>query len=397
MKRPLQILRHSHPLWFGVTGTALIAATYGLARLGFGFFLPAFSATFALTPSVSGLISSGASILYCISAGIGFHYAALQPRLITLLAGLSATVGSLGIAGAQTTPVFAAAVLLAGMGAGFASPALVELVQRNIAPSGQGRLQSVVNSGTGFGVVIAGVLVLVLGDTWRVAWMLVAVIAAASTLGVLHLDGRRDRDRASSPGGESRPSLIARNSFRGLTKPLLGAFVFGIGCSAVWVYGRITLEDTGGMTTEESAGAWIALGIGGAGATLIARWLASRPVAITWTVTVLGTACATALIGAAPTTFVLAYTGAILFGLAYTAATSALILWASAVTPNSAAGTSALFIALVLGQAAGAPMIGVLVEASTIPITFTAAAMSCAASSLIVLGKSARPAPHRSA
>lgn len=382
MKQPLQSADHSAGPLFAVSGVALIAATYGMARLGFGLFLPAFSDSFALAPTASGLLSSGASILYCIAAGIGFRHAALNPRAVTLLAGLSAAVGSVGIASAQTTAVFAAAVLLAGMGAGFASPALVELVQRNAAPSRQGRLQSVVNSGTGFGVIVAGALSLVLGDAWRLAWVLVAVIAAASTLGVLHLDRRR---RTSSRGA-SRLSPPARTSFHGLGRPLIGAFVFGIGCSAVWVYGRTVLEAAGGMSTEESAGAWMALGIGGAGATLAARWLATRPIATTWSVAVFATAGATALIGAVPGTLLPAYAAAMLFGLAYTAASSVLILWASAVAVNSAAGTSVLFIALVLGQAAGAVMTGFLIEAGTALVAFTAAALACAISTVVVAG-----------
>ncbi len=393
MKRSLQLVETTSALRFGVAGTALIAATYGLARLGFGFFLPAFSTSFALTPSISGLISSGASILYCICAAISFRYARAYPRAITASAGLSAAAGSLGIAAAPTTAIFAAAVLVAGMGAGFASPGLVQLVQRNVAPSGQGRLQSVVNSGTGFGVVIAGLLVLALGDAWRAAWVIVAVIAAVSTLGVLHLDGRR-RDDRSDATGETSKRRSGSSSFGRLLRPLLGAFVLGIASAAVWVYGRTTLEEAGGMTTKESAGAWIALGLGGAGATLISRWLSSRPIAITWTATVLGVAGATALIGTAPDTFVLAYTGTLVFGLAYTAATSVLILWAAAVGPDSAAGTSALFIALVLGQAAGSTMIGFLLEAGTTQIALAVAAVMCAASSLVVLPRGATPAHH---
>ncbi|MDQ0770954.1 cyanate permease [Pseudarthrobacter defluvii] len=75
---------------------------------------------------------------------------------MVILAGSTATLGSVGIAAAQEAIFFALAVLVAGMGAGFASPALVELVQRNTATARGAQLQSIVNSGTGFGVVAAG-------------------------------------------------------------------------------------------------------------------------------------------------------------------------------------------------------------------------------------------------
>lgn len=388
MKRSLWSRRPAPSTGFAVSAVALIAATYGLARLGYGLFLPAFSASFSLSPTVAGLTSSGASVLYCVSAALGFRYAPGHPRAVTLLAGLSAALGSIGVACAQDTAMFTGAVLLAGTGAGFASPALVELVQRNTAPAREGRLQSVVNSGTGFGVVAAGILSLVLGDAWRVAWLLIAGIALASVLSVLRLDRILAVPAGNGPRRREAPSLVARSSVRGLGRPLAGAFVFGLGCAAVWVYGRATLEESG-MTASMSAGAWMALGAGGACAILAARWLADHRVPITWSVTALGTAGATALLGTAAGNPVLAYLAAAVFGLAYTAATSVLILWASSVAENSAGGTSLLFTALVLGQAAGAPLVGSLIEAAGPALAFSAAAVACAAGTVVTAGPAA--------
>jgi predicted MFS family arabinose efflux permease len=394
MKRALQSSTSLQGPLFAVSAVALIAATYGLARLGYGLFLPAFAASFSLSPTMSGILSAGASLLYCVSAVIGFRFAGGHPRVVTLLAGSTAALGSVGIAGAQHTVIFAGAVLLAGMGAGFASPALVELVQRNTEPARQGRLQSIVNSGTGFGVVAAGILSLSLGEAWRIAWVLVAAIAAVSMLAVLRLDG----SAGNAPERvRPAPSLLTRSSFHGLARPLSGAFVFGCGCAAVWVYGRATLEQTAGMSAGMSAVAWIALGVGGAAATLGARWLADHAIALTWSVTTLGTAGATALIGSTQGSLVAVYAAAALFGLAYTAATSVLILWASEATPDSAAATSLLFTALVLGQAAGAPLTGAMIEASGPTAAFSAAALTCAAGALAVTGTRprVRPPPHR--
>ncbi|WP_247827162.1 MFS transporter [Arthrobacter antioxidans] len=384
MKRSLQSPVRPHPLLFATSGVALIAVTYGLARLGYGLFLPAFSAAFPLTPAVSGLLASGASILYCVSAGIGFRHASLRPRGVAGLAGLSAALGSLGVAAAPSTPVFVGGVLLAGMGAGFASPAMVELVRRNADSSAQGRLQSVVNSGTGFGVVLAGALSLVLGEAWRLAWVLVAVLAAASMLAVLRLDRSSDRPSARPAGRWAAPSLVTRSSVHGLARPLCGALVFGSGSAAVWVYGRATLEQAGGMGVSLSAGAWIALGLGGAGAAAVSRRLAEHSIRVTWPLSTLVTAAATALVGTAPGSLLLAYAAAFSFGLAYTAATSVLILWASAVAADSAAGTSVLFIALVLGQAAGASLTGLLLQEGT-AAAFLVAALACATSAVVAV------------
>ncbi|MCQ1950830.1 MFS transporter [Arthrobacter sp. zg-Y859] len=390
MKRPLQPSVPTAGPLFAVAAVTLIAATYGLARLGYGLFLPAFSASFELTPAVGGLLSSGASVIYCVSAGLGFAYAPRHPRLMTILAGSTAALGSAGIAAAPSTGFFTAAVLLAGMGAGFASPALVELVQRNTKPFHAAKRQSVVNSGTGFGVVAAGLLALLLGPAWRLAWVLIAVIAVAGMIGVLLGDASRNRGNAGlqndaegangndDAGQRQRGGSQQRGlGLAALKWPLAAAFIYGIGCAAVWVYGRTLLEDQGGMPVALSAGAWIALGVGGAAAVLTAPWLARHSIRLTWPVTVLATAAATAGMALAPGSTGISFAAAALFGLAYTAATSVLIIWATATASSSAAGTSALFISLILGQAAGAALTGALIEASGFGLTFAVAAAAC--------------------
>ncbi|GAA1126312.1 hypothetical protein GCM10009582_24540 [Arthrobacter flavus] len=365
---------------------ALIAATYGLARLGYGLFLPSFSATFGLTPTVGGLLASGASASYCVSALVGFRYAPTRPRLMAILAGATATLGSAGIATTQDTLVFTTAVLIAGMGAGFATPALVELVHRNIAPTQQSKVQSVVNSGTGFGVVVAGVLALVVGTSWRLAWGLIAVVALGALIGVL----RTDRSRAV-PATDPELTQPAQTGaeLRALWHPIVAAFVFGVGSSAIWVHGRTLLEDQG-MAVTLSAGAWIALGIGGAVAVLTAPWLARHALRTTWPATVAAVAAATGLFSLVPQNLPLSFAAAALFGLAYTAASSVLIIWATHSATHSAAGTSILFTSLVLGQAVGATLTGSLIE----ELGFTAAFVTAAGICLLgVLKPAPRPSP----
>ena len=58
MKRTLQSTDMPAGPLFAVGAVALIAATYGLARLGYGLFLPAFSAAFSLSPTIGGLLAS---------------------------------------------------------------------------------------------------------------------------------------------------------------------------------------------------------------------------------------------------------------------------------------------------------------------------------------------------
>ncbi|MHA7281328.1 MFS transporter [Arthrobacter sp. MDT2-2] len=377
---------------FAVTAVALIGATYGLARFGYGLFLPFFSESFALTPMTAGLLASGASVTYCISAALGFRYAPRHPRFTTILAGSTATLGSGGIAAAQGTMFFSSCVLLAGMGAGFASPALVELVQRNAAPASRNRLQSVVNSGTGFGVVAAGALSLQLGASWRTAWILIALITFTAMVGVLRADSSHTEARSGVPQGEEVPARTGGTSIRGLGWPIAAAFVFGIGSAAPWVYGRSLLEDVGGMTSETSATVWMALGAGSAAAVLLAPWLARHSVKITWYATVSATSAATVAFALVPTLPAFSLAAAALFGLAYTAATSVLIIWTSFTAANSAAGTSILFTCLVLGQALGSTVIGALVETTDPVFAFVTAAALCLISAFGITAQRTIPA-----
>lgn len=392
MKRTLQSNNSQTGSLFAVGAVALIAATYGLARLGYGLFLPAFSAAFTLSPTVGGLLASGTSVLYCAAALVGFRYAPTRPRLMTFLAGTTAALGSAGIAAALSTPFFTGSVLVAGLGAGFASPALVELVQRNIGSGEQKKFQSVVNSGTGFGVVAAGTFALAFGTSWRLAWGLIAVITLAAMIGVLRADSSAAHSRSGGGPGAAGPRGIggagtadppARTvSLRMLRRPIAASFIFGAGSAAVWVHGRLLLEEQGGLPTAVTAAAWISLGLGGAAAVLAAPWLARHPARTTWRITVLAVAAATGAFAAAPDVVILGFAASALFGLAYTSATSVLIIWAGQVSASSAAGTSVLFISLVLGQAAGSALTGALIEAAGFGPAFLAAAVACTAGAL---------------
>ncbi|MDK1359880.1 MFS transporter [Arthrobacter sp. zg-Y1219] len=381
MKRTLQPQRRQAGPLFAVGAVALIAATYGLARLGYGLFLPAFSATFALTPSVGGLLASGTSVLYCVSALAAARYSPGHPRLMTLLAGTTAALGSAGIAAAHATPFFVVAVLLAGLGAGFASPALVELVQRNIRAEDQKRFQSVVNSGTGFGVVAAGTLALAFGTSWRLAWGLIAVLTLAAMIAVLRADTSGADAVSGSSDGDSAPQR-SKGGLRPLRRPIAAAFAAGVGSAAIWVHGRTLLEQQGGLSSGTSAMAWIALGFGGAAAVLTAPWLARRTIGASWRVTVLALAAATGTFAVAPQSALLSFGASALFGLAYTAATSVLIIWATLVSPSGAAGTSVLFTSLVLGQSVGSTLTGELIEALGFGPAFIIAAGVSAAAAL---------------
>ncbi len=133
-----------------------------------------------------------------------------------------------------------------------------------------------------------------------------------------------------------------RTGIRAFGLPAVGAYTLGAGSAAVWVEGRTLLQQVGQIDVGTSAGAWVVLGAGGAAAALLAGWLSRRTITVSWLITATGTGAATAFIGLFAQTISIAYTASALFGFAFNAATSVLIIWAGRIQAESAAGTSLL-------------------------------------------------------
>jgi len=357
-----------------VSGLGLIAATYGLVRLAYGLFLPDVQRDLGLRSDAAGWVSSGASALYCVGAVAGFLLAARMPRVLVAVATLVAGVGAIAMATADGPVPFGVSAVLASAGAGLASPALVRLVAEQVPSALLGRAQAVVNAGTGPGLVGAGVLALVLLPDWRTAWAVSAVFALA--VGTLLLVVSRGGAATSRPPLPDAPWFAAH---RGV---IVLALLFGAGSAVVWTYGRSALVDAGASVVV-SVSAWIALGVGGAAVVVTARWTNGLHARTLWAVTAGSVAVAVVVLGALPQSTVAALLACAVFGWGYTAATGALIAWTTEIdSERSSAGTSMLFVALVLGQAVGAAGAGALVGAIGFVATFVVGAVVTAASAV---------------
>jgi predicted MFS family arabinose efflux permease len=365
-----------------VSGLGLIAATYGLLRLAYGLFLPDVQRDLGLRADAAGWVSSGASALYCVGAVAGFLLAARMPRVLVTVATLVAGAGAIAMATAGGAPAFGISTVVASAGAGLASPALVRIVAAQVPQALQGRAQAIVNAGTGPGLVGAGVLALVLLPDWRTAWAVSGAFALA--VGALLLVVSRGGTAASRSPLPGAPWFAAH---RGV---LVLALLFGAGSAVVWTYGRSALVEAGASVVV-SVSAWIALGIGGAAVVVTARWtngLRQSPqhglrARTLWAVTAGSVAVAVVVLGALPQSTVAALLACAVFGWGYTAATGALIAWTTEIdAERSSAGTSMLFVALVLGQAVGAAGAGALVGAIGFVATFVVGAVVTAASAV---------------
>ncbi|MEU2348647.1 MFS transporter [Modestobacter sp. NPDC049651] len=368
VKRALQSTS-SHPLV--VSGLMVIAVTYGLTRYGYGVFLPQFRADLGVTSSVAGAIAAGSYLAYCAAALAGARLvAAGRARGSLWLAGLSAAAGAVLVGVAWSVPALAVGALVAGSGAGAASPALVAAVADTVAPDVEARAQAVVNSGTGAGVVAGGLLVLAWVDGWRSLWLGFAVAAVLTTWWAdrsATWSAARDRPRSTGPRA-------------GRARAVTAAGLAGAGGTAVWTFGR-DLTTGSGLSDQVTGALWCLLGAAALLGGLSGRLVERAGLRGAWVATAAATAAGTGLLAWRPGSVVVAAVALAVFGCGFVALSGVLISWGTALAPEAAAQTTAaLFVALTVGQAAGALLLGALADAAgSVPAFVVAAGLVLAA------------------
>jgi predicted MFS family arabinose efflux permease len=351
-----------------VSGMALIAATYGLARFGYGLFLPRFAEVFQMGSVVSGLIQAGSFLSFCLAAVLASRLAA-RPRLVVVCAGATAALGSAGVAVAPHVVVLAMSVVLAGAGAGFATPGLVTLIARNLTPARQENAQTIVNAGTGAGIVVAGTLMLLTVGQWRLGWVAIAGLVVLATVATLRADRSAHQVQATDP-----PSRVRARDLASLARPIAAAALAGASSAAIWTFGRTVMAASRPGEEAYSIVAWMVLGAFGVLGATAGKIVQAWSLRTTWNLTAVAMAGATIVLGAAPGAPLAAYVSVAVFAASYTAACGVLIIWATRAVPDRASeGTAVLFIALAIGQAAGSAVLGVLFSPTSPALAFTAA------------------------
>ncbi len=338
-------------------GTALVAATYGLVRGAYGLVLPAVQQDLGLSSVDAGVVSGLTSLAYCVAASLSLLTCQHHPRVVVLGAGVAGTLGAAGVAAAPGVGWFAASVVVGSGGAGAVSPALVVLVARAVRGARSAGAQSLVNAGPGPGLVVAGLLALAVGQGWRTAWVVAAVVTALATAWTLQASRHLPADDGH-PDAHAGPVDLSS----AWVAPAVGAFAFGVGSAAVWTYGRTVLQGAG-VAPSDAILAWVALGVGAALSAPVAPWLLRRGPHRGWVACLAITATATALLAVADDRWT-GWLATLLFGLGFNAGTTVLIAYAVQVSRTPGPAASAFFVAALLGQAAGAPVVGRLLQTS---------------------------------
>ncbi|WP_369138984.1 MFS transporter [Modestobacter versicolor] len=351
---------------------AVVAVTYGLARYGFGLYLPQFRAEFGMSAGTAGSIAAGSYLAYCLTALLAQRWVGhSRARPALWLAGGTAAAGSVVVAAAPSQAVLAAGVLVAGSGAGAATPALVAAVTATVRPDTEPRAQAVVNSGTGAGVVVGGLLVLAAPDQWRAAWLGVAVLA----LGTTWAADRRTRWPAADPRTADDADAPGRAPLGRLARPLTAAVLAGAGCAGPWTFGRELLTVDGDLGDGVTGLLWCVLGAAGLAGGLSGDLVRRVGLRRAWTGAAVLAAAAVLFLAAVPGTPLVAGAALAGFGAAFVALSGVLLAWGAHRAPAAAPQAAAvLFVALTVGQAAGALLLGAVADRTGTPTAFVVAA-----------------------
>lgn len=365
--------RPSRPLVLASAGIAVVGASYGMARYGFGLLAPEISATFHLGHRAIGLLAAASYVAYvATSITAGALTVRVGPRAVVGAGGVCAVAG-MSIAGMAPSPAWLfVGLLVAGASAGFVFPPFSDVVTGSVAPHRRGRVLAAISSGTGWGVALAAPIALLAWGGWRTAWLLFAATAAIATAWALAVLPGRTR----APGrGEivrlSRSWFICPRS----SPLLIGAVVVGLASSVYWTFAVEHLHRPGGLSTADSQIVLAVVGVasvgGSAGADIISRLGASRAHVLG----ALAEAASLVLLGLGPGTLATGLASAVLFGVAYnTIIAGQVIRSADVFASRPSAGLAAVMVMNALGLLAGAPLFGAIADTTGLAAAFVAGA-----------------------
>ncbi|WP_417844767.1 MFS transporter [Thalassospira sp.] len=343
----------------GAVGFGLIAICYGFARFAFGLFLPQIDADLSLGSTLAGVISGGSFFGYCISIIVSaFATERFGARVVAVGAAGVAAIGMAGIAAAPNAVWLASAVMLAGASTGLASPPMAAAVAAAVRRDRQDITNTVINAGTSAGVALSWPIALIIGGQWRLAFAAFAV-AAFVLAGVLA--------RTIPPAVAASGSGLAK----GVVPPLKGdiarlifaAFLMGAASTAIWSFGGQLATLQLGRGAMGSGALWVAIGGGG----IVGAWagaLVSRfGLNHVHRVFLVAMACGILAAGLG-TVMVATLAGGVLFGAAYVMLTGVYLVWGVTALPDRpATGLMIGFLTIAIGQTAGAPVFGFLLNA----------------------------------
>jgi predicted MFS family arabinose efflux permease len=353
-----------------LAGTSLVAVSFGLARYGYGLFVPQFSHDLHLSTTQVGTYSSLSYVGYGLGlAGCSPLVRCRGARKALLLSATLVTAGIFSIAIAPDAVVFAIGVGLSGVGVGLCWPPFSDLAAHHIGPARRPRVVSTISTGTSFGLILAVPLAILASGAWRPVWIAFGIVALL-TLGmnaIILPRGRHASARRSGPDGDA----VSNRGFAAL-----GCYSMVYGAiGATFFTFAVDLAHADDHGDAASAMLWAVVGIAGLSAIHTGEGIRRLGLRKVIAVLLFGMAAGLLAIAVAHSSLIVLYGGTAIFGTFYMAGAAVIPPWAARINPAAPtrphiAATGASAVGSIVGAAAG----GALAAATSTATMFAATA-----------------------
>jgi predicted MFS family arabinose efflux permease len=355
---------------------ALTALSYGLARFAYGLLLPQIRQDLALSVSAAGWIGGSAFAAYCVGIVATFVCSGkVSPRGLTVMAGAAAALGMGLIVLASSGLALGCGVALAGLSTGLTSPPLASAVAARLDDADRPRANGFINAGTAAGIVFSGLAAILAAGQWRQLYALFALIGIGVTIWLWFALPRRVE------GDVAQNFSLAMLRRPGVLPLCASAFLMGLASTAIWTFGADILRSEAGFSDQSIAWAWIVLGAAGISGCMTGVFTGRFGVVRIQHLALAGIALGTLGLSAASISAGSGLVAMCLFGAAYIVSSGVYLLQGIRLFPDRPdLGLGIPFLVLALGQTAGPPVFGAVLEAAGVIVALCVfAAAACAA------------------
>lgn len=354
----------------GTLGLAVVGVSFGIARYGYGLFLPQAEKTFDINPVIQGSIASGSYAAYLIATMLAAYISnAYGPRIPVLTGLLFAFIGTFTVFAANSASLFALGIIIAGASPGFIFPALSDW-SIYVGKNKSDRLFAIMNSGTGAGVILAAPLALfVIDNDWQLSWLLFAALALV--LGVIStfvVPNTRNNTIEKSNGVKASYLLI-----KGALPLYICALIAGFTTAAYWTFSvsLVTTYTYQISNIRPEIIFWLVTGISGFLGAMAGDAVLKFGIIVSYKITMLAISLALFSITLSSGGVIIILASSLLFGASFIFVTGILSVWSMRIFSSAPAiGMGYTFFIFTLGAMLGPFAGGHLIESSGHKIMF---------------------------
>ena len=367
--------------------------------MGFGLFVPEFRSAFSMSTSIVGFVSSLGFLGFFIGLLIAPALLARRGPEAPVLFGLAAaTLGMGTVALAPNVPLMAVGVFLAASSAGLAWTPFNDAIHRKVRDDRRPAALSGVSTGTGVGIVLAGLAALVMvtgGLSWRVCWAFFAAASACAFLG----NWITLRGIEKDPGGRQEKAWRDLATTAALPLYAIG-FAYGTNSAIYISFAADHMVEVGGVPgapIDVTPGlVYICYGLLGLAGLLTGRIKDMIGLPMLLRLLMLGGALSLALVAIAPGTWAGLVLSAGLQGMHVMMTSAVLAFWSERLFPSlpSYSFTAAL-LAAAGGSVLGPAVAGLAFNAFGAEAMFLGTAALPAATALLLRNRHAQDRPAR--